>query len=107
MARDILKILEAFPNEEYFSDGQGEALRWVADLGVNLPEDAATEPFIGISDNNKTHWIALRIVRRDPRPGADGIYVSCIPRSAISGEELKKAIFATYGGKVLRERNPR
>ncbi len=109
MASDIFRKLEAYPHEEFLSDGQGEALRWMMDLGVAhmLPEDAATKPFIGVSDGCKTHWIVVRVVRGDASPGDDGIYVSCLPRSAISGEDLKSEIFAAFGGTVLHERAAR
>lgn len=109
MASDILKKLEAYPNEEFLSASQGEALRWMMELNVAhlLPPDSATRPFIGVSDKCKTHWITVRVVRGDAVPGADGIYVSCIPRSAISGEQLKALILQTYPGKILEDREPR
>jgi hypothetical protein len=109
MASDILKKLEAYPNEEFLSASQGEALRWMMDLNVAhmLPSDSATKPFIGVSDGCKTHWVTVRVVRGDAGPGADGIYVSCIPRSAIKGEDLKALIMQTYGGKVLSDREER
>ncbi len=109
MASDILRKLEAYPHEEFLSGSPGEALRWMRDLGVAemLPETAATKPFIGVSDQCKTHWIVVRVVRGEPTPADDGIYVSCLPRTAISGEELKAKIFFTYGGTVLHERAAR
>jgi hypothetical protein len=108
MANDILKKLEASPNEEFLSENHGEAVRWLLDLDLarEMPPDSATRPFIGAFNGCNTHWIVVRVVHGDPRPGADGIYVSCLPRSAVSGEKLKKRLIEIYGGKVTVNRPP-
>ena len=109
MTSDILIRLEAFPNVEFLSENFTEASRWILDFGLldKFPPDADQGPWIGVFDGCKTHWIVVRIVRGDAEPGSDGIYVSCIPRSAISGENLKAKIYGQFSGKVLRERAPR
>jgi hypothetical protein len=109
MVPDIARLRAALPNREFFSGSQDEALRGIRELGIPnaIPASAATQPFIGVSDLCKTHWIVVRVVRGAAISEDNGIYVSCLPRSALSGEDLKKRILAVYGGTILEDREAR
>jgi hypothetical protein len=105
---DIRRKLEAYPREEFLSGSHAEALQWLSDLDLTdmLRPDWIGRRFVGASDRHKTHWIVVAVEVGNPEPGVDGMYISCLPRSEISGDALKALLTVRFGGgKVLVHRD--